>query len=75
MRRFMISRNSNFDTDNQFYSEEEILKNGLSVYEYDSIVEVKQLEPTDEIYKIFKESKQKSIETRMLNITKRNTTK
>jgi hypothetical protein len=71
----MISRNSNFDTDNQFYSEEEILKNGLSVYEYDSIVEVKQLEPTDEIYKIFKESKQKSIETRMLNITKRNTTK
>lgn len=75
MRRFMISRNSNFNTENQFYSEEEILEKGLSVYEYDSIVEVKQLEATDEIYKIFKESKHKSIETRNINIAKRNPTK
>lgn len=55
-------RNSSLGDYHQFYSEEEILKDGISAYEYDSILEIKELNESDLILKMFKEAKAKSKE-------------
>lgn len=77
MRRFRVTYHTTghdgYPTyEDKTYTEEEIL-NGVCVYKYDSIVEIKQLDENDPVYIAFKTSvtanelqRQKTLELRLL---------